>query len=188
MCDVSALLLRLSCIFLQSSHLQWLSLPVVDRVRSLWCQWASLGMPWLELSQTSHLPEMQQCQTAGDSFFLFLSPENFHWGGWSLQFDQVSVASPCQGLCFTGVCSNLSLSLGLSPFGGAGHCRGYLHTARPVALPSMDGGQSLVERVDLPKHSGWGCLVGQPKNFFSLSLFKKMSGKYQRGRQNMRDS
>lgn len=41
-----ALLLWLSHVCLHSSHLQWLSLPVVGRVGSLCCYWASLGTLW----------------------------------------------------------------------------------------------------------------------------------------------
>ena len=46
MCFACTLVTWLSHVCLQSSYLQWLSLPVEGRFWSLYCSWASLGPPW----------------------------------------------------------------------------------------------------------------------------------------------
>lgn len=61
------LVLLLSHAFLQSSCLHWLFLPIVGRVLSLCCYWASLGCLGLELGETKNLLEMWFHRIAGYS-------------------------------------------------------------------------------------------------------------------------
>lgn len=57
-----------------------------------------------------------------------------------------STSSPVLGP-LTGVCDYLSLTLGWeSLWSGDGHCRGYLNTARTVALPCLGSGLGGTER------------------------------------------
>lgn len=73
---------------------------------------------------------MEQHKLLGTSPILF--PDE-----WSLQSDQLSDANPLLGP-LTGVCPYLSLSLGQeSLWSCVGHSGDCLHTARPVALPSV---------------------------------------------------
>lgn len=127
MCVAFTPLFWLSHFCLQSYHLFWLSLPVLDRVLYLCCYCDSLGPPWAWI-ESDHVFTRVSVILNHRALSLCCSLRSFSW--WAGPAVRLIVCPlPTAGYdCYGWLSSHLLRQKSL--WNGAGPCCGCLHTAR----------------------------------------------------------